>query len=78
MECMLEAEDFQLPLEKNLRLRVIQDEIKHCDDIGIMRELCMTMAEQNMTFQHMLSKLLLAELEGDIKHMLESQEKKER
>ncbi len=75
---MISAEDFKLPIEKQLRLRVIQDEIKHCDDIDTMRELCVTMAEQNMTFQHILSKFLLADLESDVKNLLENRDSQDR
>ncbi len=69
---MLNAEDFKLPVEKQLRLRIIQDEIKHCTDIETMRDICTTLAEQNMTFQHMISKLLLAELEEGVQFLLEN------
>ena len=74
---MLSADDFKLPLEKSLRLRVIKDEIRQCTDLKQMREICVTMAEQNMTFQHIIGRILLADLEADLKLILEAEEKGE-
>ena len=35
---MFEPEDFEVPLEKQLRLRVILDEIEHCTDVKVLQE----------------------------------------
>ena len=32
---MFEDEDFQMSLESQLRLRVIEDEIRHCDNVKV-------------------------------------------
>ena len=54
---MFEKEDFELPLEKELRLRVIKEEIANCSDVQALRENLTSCAESLMKFQHLSSKL---------------------
>ena len=51
---MLNPEDFELPLEKQLRMRVISKEIDECNDIEALRENLKTCARL-MRFQHLCS-----------------------
>ena len=53
---MFEPEDFELPLEKKLKLRIILDEISHCDDRETLRESLKNCATQLIQYQHMLGK----------------------
>ena len=53
---MFSAEDFELPLEKKLKLRIILDEISHCEDKEVLRESLKSCAEQLIQYQHMLGK----------------------
>ena len=53
---MFEPEDFELPLEKKLKLRIILDEIEHCDDRDTLRESLKSCAQQLIQYQHMLGK----------------------
>jgi len=53
---MFEAEDYELPLEKKLKLRIILDEVAHCNDIEVLRESLKSCAEQLIQYQHMLGK----------------------
>ena len=53
---MFEPEDFELPLEKKLKLRIILDEVDHCDDRETLRESLKSCAQQLIQYQHMLGK----------------------
>ncbi len=53
---MFEPEDFELPLEKKLKLRIILDEVDHCDDRDTLRESLKSCAQQLIQYQHMLGK----------------------
>ena len=53
---MFEAEDFELPLEKKLKLRIILDEVSHCEDKEVLRDSLKSCAEQLIQYQHMLGK----------------------
>ena len=54
---MLEPEDFELSLEKQLRLRVIQKEVDECTDVKALQENLKNCAESLMKFQNLASKL---------------------
>ena len=54
---MLEPEDFELSLEKQLRLRVIKTEIDECTDVKQLQTNLKTCAESLMKFQNLASKL---------------------
>ena len=54
---MFEKEDFELPLEKQLRLRVITKEIEECSDIEALKENLITCAASLMKFQHLATRL---------------------
>ena len=54
---MLEPEDFELSLEKQLSLRVIQKEVDECTDIKALKENLKNCAESLMKFQNLASKL---------------------
>jgi hypothetical protein len=69
---MFDAEDFQLPMEKALRLRIIHDEIDHCDSVDTLRESLKSCSEQLVKYQHMLSKAV----EKNILAMLDYQDGK--
>lgn len=67
---MFSPEDFQLPLEKKLKLRVITDEIEHCTSVNELQDNLKLLAEQNMTFQHMIGKLLKTCITNDLNDWL--------
>ena len=51
---MLEASDFEMPLEKQLRIRVIDKEIDECNDIEALRENLKQCACSLMKYQHLV------------------------
>jgi len=64
---MFKPEDFQLTMEKQLKLRVIKDEVSECRDVEALQTNLMAVAEQLMKHQQLLDatlrQLLDAELE---------------
>tara|TARA_Y100000766_G_C18820978_1_gene562960 strand:- start:471 stop:710 length:240 start_codon:yes stop_codon:yes gene_type:complete len=53
---MFDQVDFELPLEKKLKLRIILDEVAHCEDKEVLRESLKSCAEQLIQYQHLLGK----------------------
>ena len=64
---MFDETDFNLPLEKELRLRVINKEIKECSDMEVLKENLVLCSASLMKYQHllgqMIKKQMIAELE---------------
>ena len=67
---MLSPEDFELPLEKQLRMRVISQEIDECQDIDALRENLKTCAESLMRFQHLCARMAEQQLKGFMSEFL--------
>ena len=63
---MFSAEDFEMPLEKQLRIRVIDKEIDECTDIDALRENLKQCAASLMKYQHFLSVTLRKQIENDL------------
>ena len=59
---MFNQEDFELPLEKQLRLRVVTKEVDECTDIKALQENLKQCAESLMRYQHLLGKAVEANL----------------
>ena len=59
---MFNPEDFELPLEKQLRLRVVTKEVDECTDIKALQENLKNCAESLMRYQHLLTKAVEANL----------------
>ena len=55
---MFKPDDFQLPMEKQLKLRVIKDEVKECRDVEALQTNLMAVAEQLMKHQQLLDATL--------------------
>ena len=63
---MFTPEDFEMPLEKQLRIRVIDKEIDECTDIDALRENLKECAASLMKYQHLLSVTLRKQIENDL------------
>ena len=63
---MFNPEDFELPLEKQLRIRVIDKEIDECSNVEVLRENLKQCAASLMKYQHLLSVTLRKQIENDI------------
>ena len=63
---MFTPEDFEMPFEKQLRIRVIDKEIDECTDIDALRENLKQCAASLMKYQHLLSVTLRKQIENDL------------
>ena len=64
---MFSPEDFQVPLEKQLKLRVIFDDIEGCNEVNVLKTSLKSTVEQLMKYQHLLSITLQKQLEAELK-----------
>ena len=51
---MFNEEDFKISIEKELRLRMVNDEINHCDDIDELRKQLINVTRLFTQYQHLL------------------------
>jgi len=63
---MFQSGDFELPLEKQLRLRVISKEIDECRDYDELKEQLKQCAEVLMKYQHLLTMTLQRQITRDM------------
>jgi len=66
---MLEPEDFEIPLEKQLRLQLIKKEIQECQDIEALRNHLCICAESLMKYQQVAAKLAEKNLLASMKNI---------
>lgn len=66
---MLEPEDFEIPLEKQLRLHQIKKEIEECTDIEALRTHLAICAESLMKYQQVAARLAEKNLHASMKNM---------
>ncbi len=69
---MLKADWFNLPVERELTLIKINQEVDECTDIKTLRSSLKDLAKQNAMFQHMLSELLRETLTNEVEHLFEA------
>ena len=67
---MFSKEDFELPMEKSLKMRVISDEINNCSDVDELRKQLITCAESLMRYQHLLAVVIEDSLKKELDRML--------
>ncbi len=63
---MIKAEMFNLPLERELTLHKINQEIDECTDVTALKEHLKSVCHQNARFQHMIGELLRESMMGEI------------
>jgi hypothetical protein len=68
---MFTAEDFEVPLEKQLKMRLVYDDIDKCTDVKALQENLKACADQLMKYQHLLSITLQKQLEQELTKLLE-------
>jgi len=66
---MFKPEDFQLSMEKQLKLRVIKDEVAECRDVEALQTNLMAVAEQLMKHQQLLDATLRQLLDIELEKM---------
>ena len=53
---MFKPEDFKIPLEKELQIRIIEKEIDDCQDIDVVKRHLKGCSKSLMNYQHLLGK----------------------
>ena len=71
---MFKAEDFQIPLEAQLKLRVMTDEVKECKDVEALQEQIIKTTELLVKYQTLLNSTLKGIIEKETKELLEKTE----
>ena len=71
---MFEASDFELPLETELKQRVILDEIDHCEDVDALRTNLKNITKLLMTYQHLLNTVLAKQMEKNMMELFQKLE----
>ena len=67
---MLKSEWFNLPMERELTLVKINQEVDECTDIKALRSSVKDLAKQNAVFQHMIAEMLRENLTSEVEKML--------
>ena len=67
---MFAKEDFELSLEKKLRLQVIKKEVDECRDIDALRENIVALTEVFMKYQQLLNVVLAKQVEQNLAGLL--------
>ena len=67
---MLRSEWFNLPMERELTLIKINQEIDECTDIKILKNSVKDLAKQNAMFQHMIGEMIRENLTNEVEQML--------
>jgi len=62
---MIPPEAFHIPLETELNVRIIYDEIENCDDVKTLKENLRALVTQNSKLQHLLNTILEAQLKTE-------------
>ena len=75
---MFKPEDYQLPLEKVLTLRVITDDIDTCKDVGVLQTSLKDTTKLLMTYQHMLGKVLQDQIHANLAKMFDNDSSKDK
>ena len=73
---MFKSEDFELPLEKQLRLRVINTEVDECTSIEALQKNLKQCAESLMKYQHLLGKAIENQITNDMTAWIDKIDKK--
>lgn len=67
---MFKPEDFQLSMEKELKLRVVNDDIMRCKDVEVLQNSLKSVTLQLMKYQQLLDVVLRTQLETELKKFL--------
>jgi predicted DNA-binding protein YlxM (UPF0122 family) len=68
---MFEPGDFIVPLEKELKLRVILDEIDECTNVKALQENLKQCTKTLITYQHILAKITERQLKNEVEKLID-------
>lgn len=69
---MFKESDFEIPLEKQLRMQLIIKEIDECNDVETLRKHLKQTAETLMKYQHLLGKAVEANLHNCMTNFIDT------
>lgn len=72
---MFKPEDFELALEKKLRLQVIKKEVEECTDVDELKKQLIQMTEVFMKYQQLLNVVLAKQVEESMGILVNTIEK---
>ena len=67
---MFDPDDFIVPLEKQLRLRVILDEIDHCDDVKVLQDNLKQCTQTLVSYQNLIAKITEKQLKQELDKLI--------
>jgi P pilus assembly chaperone PapD len=67
---MFEASDFDLPLETELKQRVIFDEVEQCEDVKVLQESLKNVTKLFMRYEHLLHSVIAKQMEKNMHDFL--------
>jgi len=67
---MFEASDFELPLEAELKQRVIFDEVEQCKDVKVLQESLKNVTKLFMRYEHLLHSVIAKQMEQNMHDFL--------
>ena len=68
---MFDENDFKISMEKELRLRMINDEINHCNDVPELRKQLIHVTRLFTQYQHLLEVAVKRLIVNDLKKYME-------
>ena len=75
---MFTKEDFELPLEAQLKLRIVHDDIEKADDIKALRDNLKHLTRLLVQYQHIIKNMMMKQLEAECSHILEQDNVKDK
>ena len=66
---MFKPEDFQISMEKELRLRMVNDEINHCDNVEELQKQLINVTRLFTQYQHLLEVCIKQLMVQDINNL---------
>lgn len=66
---MFNAEDFEISLEEELKLRIIEDEIKNCHNVEELQKQLVLVTRLFHSYQQLLSKVAVRVIQADMDKM---------
>ena len=63
---MIPPEAFEIPLETELSVRILYEEIENCNDIKSLKENLRGLVTQNTKLKHLLNTVLEAQLKSEM------------
>ena len=67
---MFDKEDFVVPLEKQLRLRIILDEIDHCDNVKVLQDNLKQCTQTLVSYQNLIAKITEKQLKQELENLI--------